>query len=252
MPRLLNTFTVTMVVIACGSLPMCESTTRAQDASSDSVIASEDGSKSQFPKFAEFASSWSDDQWVPRSGRRFVGHIRSLESDQWQLRMLALHEAVAAGEVAVPFLIDRLQQGKAHERILAAQPLGYLAKHAPMEPLLEALKNDEDSAVKLYAADALGMRGDAKVGERWSDFAGKIRNRDVRRHMGYAEERGGAPIEDAIVEQLANWDPATMNSAEVGKPAPDFELSTVGGETVKLSNYRGKKNVVLVFIYGDT
>ncbi|MEY4714593.1 MAG: hypothetical protein RIQ37_923 [Actinomycetota bacterium] len=36
-------------------------------------------------------------------------------------------------------------------------------------------------------------------------------------------------------------------SAEVGELAPDFELSNQHGETVKLSDFRGKKAVVLVF-----
>ena len=34
---------------------------------------------------------------------------------------------------------------------------------------------------------------------------------------------------------------------EVGQQAPDFELTNQFGETVKLSDYAGKKNVVLVF-----
>jgi len=36
-------------------------------------------------------------------------------------------------------------------------------------------------------------------------------------------------------------------SAEVGELAPDFELSNQHGETVKLSDFSGKKAVVLVF-----
>lgn len=38
------------------------------------------------------------------------------------------------------------------------------------------------------------------------------------------------------------------STLKVGDQAPDFELpGHRGNETVKLSNYRGKKNVVLVF-----
>ena len=36
-------------------------------------------------------------------------------------------------------------------------------------------------------------------------------------------------------------------SVEVGQGAPDFELSNQFGEKVRLSSYRGSKNVVLVF-----
>ncbi len=34
---------------------------------------------------------------------------------------------------------------------------------------------------------------------------------------------------------------------KVGEEAPDFTLPATGGREVSLSNYRGKKNVVLVF-----
>ncbi len=37
---------------------------------------------------------------------------------------------------------------------------------------------------------------------------------------------------------------------EKGELAPDFELIDVGGKPVRLSDYRGKKNVVLVFNRG--
>ena len=35
---------------------------------------------------------------------------------------------------------------------------------------------------------------------------------------------------------------------KVGKPAPDFTLKAVSGETVSLKQYRGKKNVVISFV----
>ena len=46
---------------------------------------------------------------------------------------------------------------------MAAQTLGYLAPHVPPEPLIEALENDIDAAVRLYAVDSLGMQGDTEV-----------------------------------------------------------------------------------------
>jgi peroxiredoxin len=36
-------------------------------------------------------------------------------------------------------------------------------------------------------------------------------------------------------------------SVEVGSPAPDFELKSHRGNTVKLSDFRGRKNVFIAF-----
>jgi len=43
-----------------------------------------------------------------------------------------------------------------------------------------------------------------------------------------------------------------MNTAVVGKAAPEFELTDATGKTYKLTDFKGKKAVVLVFVYGDT
>ena len=41
--------------------------------------------------------------------------------------------------------------------------------------------------------------------------------------------------------------PASAAALAVGDMAPDFELPGSKGETVKLSSYKGKKNVVAAF-----
>jgi cytochrome oxidase Cu insertion factor (SCO1/SenC/PrrC family) len=40
---------------------------------------------------------------------------------------------------------------------------------------------------------------------------------------------------------------APQTQLKVGDPAPDFTLTDTEGQTVKLSDFRGKKNVVLAF-----
>ena len=37
---------------------------------------------------------------------------------------------------------------------------------------------------------------------------------------------------------------------KVGQPAPDFSLEDVNGKVIALSDYRGKKSVILVFYRG--
>lgn len=45
--------------------------------------------------------------------------------------------------------------------------------------------------------------------------------------------------------------PADLNRVQAGQPAPDFTLEALGGRPLSLSNYRGKKRVVLVFYRGQ-
>ena len=43
--------------------------------------------------------------------------------------------------------------------------------------------------------------------------------------------------------------PVSSETVPVGSPAPDFTLTSIQGEQVKLSEYRGR-NVVLIFLRG--
>ena len=48
----------------------------------------------------------------------------------------------------------------------------------------------------------------------------------------------------------ANLAPTDLERIKVGQPAPDFTLEDVNGKNVSLSEFRGKKSVVLVFYRG--
>jgi cytochrome oxidase Cu insertion factor (SCO1/SenC/PrrC family) len=41
-----------------------------------------------------------------------------------------------------------------------------------------------------------------------------------------------------------------INRVKIGQPAPDFTLEDSDGKTITLSDYRGKKSVLLVFYRG--
>lgn len=199
---------------------------------------------------AGFAQDWDESLWRPKRFRG--GYIRPLDDSGWKARMMALQKLVQGGKDSVPALVKTLKTGKAPERILAAQALGYLAPHAPAGALLEAAKNDDSAAVRLYAVDSLGMQGKAAGDVDWKTLAANERNRDVKKHIRYAVERKGKAVKSDVVSALKKWDAKTMNTAVVGKPAPGFTLKSAQGKTVKLSDFKGKKAVVLVFIYGDT
>lgn len=48
----------------------------------------------------------------------------------------------------------------------------------------------------------------------------------------------------------ANLPQTDLERLKIGQPAPDFTLENMDGKKVSLSNYRGKKRVVLVFYRG--
>lgn len=198
-----------------------------------------------------FQSGWNETTWSPKS-RKKGGYMRPLNDAGWKIRFRIMQGLIAHGPKAVPALAEALQSDDTPTRILAAQTLGYLAPHVPVDNMKMAFGSESSASVRLYAADALGMRGDISL----SDFlAGQLKlekSGDVKRHLSYAIERGSHRVEPAIVELLKNWDAALMDSARVGKPAPGFELKTVAGKSVRLSEFRGKQPVVLIFIYGDT
>ena len=199
---------------------------------------------------AGFAKNWDESLWQPKNVRG--GYMRPLDDRGWQARMTALQQFVQIGSDAVPLLVQMLKSASAPERILAAQTLGYLAPDAPIDALLNAARHDRVPAVRLYAVDSLGMQGRAAKSIDWQALLAKEKNRDVQMHINYAQERNGEPVERSVVKSLRTWDRQTMNSAVLGKRAPDFRLSSAQVQTVRLADYRGKKAVVLVFIYGDT
>jgi hypothetical protein len=55
----------------------------------------------------------------------------------------------------------------------------------------------------------------------------------------------------AIRKALAEFDPAAIDSARRGQLAPDFALTDTAGQVVRLSQFRGHKTVVLVFLVED-
>lgn len=209
--------------------------------------------KSASVLLTDFARQWDESTWTSANNR---GDYMRPEGDPgWKMRFAVLQTLVREGKASIPALTKALSEKENDPtRILAAQALSYLAPHASAGPLRQALAGDPLPVVRLYAADALGMRG---VDEETDSFlASRLeaeRNRDVRSHIKYARSRGQNALKPEVARKLVEIDPAVVASAAVGKPAPDFALMAVGGDKpVRLKDYRGKKPVVLVFLYGDT
>jgi len=179
------------------------------------------------------------------------GYMRPLDDAGWKARMTAFQKLAASGEKAIPALTDALAKGEPETRIFAAQAFGLMADPAAKPALATALK-DKTPAVRLYALDALSMFGKLTPTDELKAIKEKDANRDVKAHVGFALDRDDKPDPVALRKLLAGYDLAKMNTAVVGKAAPEFELTDATGKTYKLADFKGKKAVVLVFVYGDT
>lgn len=199
-----------------------------------------------------FLHAWSDTIWEPKSPARRSGYMRPLDDAGWKARIRALQEIASLGSGATDELRTVLRDGSAPARMLAAQAAGLADCQALRDALIQAAEKDPDPAVRLYAVDSLGRLGKPIQTELYRRLLTTEKNRDVKMHLNYALERKDEPLEKDVRERLAKWDTAHVDAAKLGKPAPDFELPTLAGKSVKLSDYRGKRAVVLVFVYGDT
>ncbi len=199
---------------------------------------------------AEFAAAWDDEAWGPQAGR-LKEYMRPLDDVGWQARMTAFQQLAQRGASGVPELIKALASDSASVRALAAQVLGYCGNVEAVGALVQAAEHDADAMVRLYAADSLGMLGgDQEAVLRRLEPTES--NRDTKRHIGYALDRAGEPVAAAVAAELRQWTNDRLGAATLGQPAPDFELTSLDGRRIRLSQYRGQQLVVLIFVYGDT
>lgn len=196
-----------------------------------------------------FGQHWNEDAWT--GGRR--AYIRSADDVNWMIRLQAMQQLSRQGQSSVPSLLSSLSEADEPTRILAAQSLGFLGAKLPQNEIVQRIRAEESAAVRLYLVDALGMSGmnpaSAQALELWRKTES---NGDVRKHIGYALSRGDEPISTESLQSLKEFNMTELNTAQVGRMAPDFVLKSVDGKQFRLRDFRNKGPVVLVFIYGDT
>jgi cytochrome oxidase Cu insertion factor (SCO1/SenC/PrrC family) len=64
---------------------------------------------------------------------------------------------------------------------------------------------------------------------------------------GVSPQKAGAANTPASDSAASQQPAAPVTHLKAGDPAPDFALTDTEGQTVRLSDFRGKKNVVLAF-----
>jgi hypothetical protein len=136
-------------------------------------------------------------------------------------------------------------------RTLAAQALSLVGDPRAETALVDALQKDSKASVRLYAADGLGVLGVAHR-ELIERVKANDKNGDVRSHCDFALERPHNNVLQQVREDFRKYDTTGLGAVRLGEPAPNVTLESHDGKPVELASFRGKKTVVLVFIYGDT
>jgi hypothetical protein len=169
----------------------------------------------------------------------------------WKVRMAALVGLARIGPASIPVLIEALKGGQPTTREFAAQALVLFAD-ANTRPALERALADPKPGVRLYAIQALSMLGPLpRTKENERILTGDPAWDGVRTMMAAAIERADRPNQAELRKALAEYDLSNLDSARIGELAPDFTLTDFTGKPYRLSQFRGKKAVVLRFILYD-
>jgi hypothetical protein len=107
---------------------------------------------------------------------------------------------------------------------------------------------DKDRDTRLNAIKLLGRLGRLEDKPKYRQIADKDPSAHVRFEMKYALTRDDKPGPAALRRTLSSYDLTRMESAHLDKAAPDFVMADTTGKTWRLSKFRGKKSVVLVFL----
>jgi len=208
------------------------------------------------PLILLFAAPLSADEKAgPTAEARKIVHALVAQFDKgdpdWKVRMEALVSLAKIGPAAVPVLVEALKRESAETREFAAQALVLFADSST-RPALERALADAKPGVRLYAIQALSMLGPLPRNEQNERIlANDPTFFGVRPMMAAALERTDRPNQAEMRKALAEYDLRNMDSARIGEVAPDFALTDFTGKPYRLSQFRGKKAVVLRFILFD-
>jgi len=179
--------------------------------------------------------------------------VADLADGDWRVRLLAVRDLVrVAAELPDP-VIPALGDADAPVRQLAAMAVGIVRAKNAVSSLERALRDDNDAMVRSQAAIALGQIGEKRSLSLLKTAMAEDASRDVRHQAElavYAIEHGfGATPE--LAAAYRELDETRFEQVRVGAAAPPFELPDTEGRIWRLSDHRGKKPVLLIWIFAD-
>lgn len=179
--------------------------------------------------------------------------VASLADEDWRVRTLAVRDLVRLGAPATPALILGLGNANAHVRHVAAMVLGITRAMEAAPALERALREDGDPVVRSQAAIALGQIGQDRSLEAVQAAQKDDPSKDVQHQAelaAYAITHGKTATPE-LPRAWASLDESKFARVQIGQPAPDFQLPDTEGRTWRLADFRGRKPVVLIWIFAD-
>ncbi len=193
-----------------------------------------------------------------RDGFTFDRHLNkhgvaNLQDTDWLVRTLAVRDLVRLGADASANLVDALHDTDVHVRHVAAMVFGIVRATNAVSALESTLRDDSDSVVRSQAAIALGQIGHKGSLAVLRQAQTEDKSRDVQHQAelaAYAVEHGLGTTPE-LAAAYRRLDETCFNRVRVGEPAIDFELPDTEGRSWRLSDFRGKKPVVLIWVFAD-
>ncbi len=179
--------------------------------------------------------------------------IADLNDNDWQVRLLALRDLVRAGPDNVPQIVAGLKDQDVQVRYVCATALGALKAQEAADELERVVREDADALARSQAVVALGqIESERSLGllrERLENdpskdvrHQGELSIDQIQKKMGATEELAAA---------FRSLDPSTFEIARVGASAPDFALPDTEGKVWRLSDFKGKQWVMLIWVFAD-
>ncbi len=179
--------------------------------------------------------------------------VASLDDQDWRVRTLAVRDLVRLGKPATPPLITALADKSAHVRHVAAMTLGILRATNAVPALQKVLREDSDSVVRSQAAIALGQIGVRDSLAVVQAAQKEDKSKDVQHQAelaAYAIEHGKTATPE-LAQAYVALDESKFGRVQVGQPVSEFQLTDTDGKAWRLSDFRGKKPVVLIWVFAD-
>src|SRR5262245_27266889 len=167
----------------------------------------------------------------------------------WQERVALEYEIINAADRKA--LRSALKDEDPFVRAIAARALGILADKDSADALAELVKADKEYFVRLRAVESLGylkMKPDViqlaiKDRDGGVSWVAKLAADQLKSDTDYAKQ-----LREAYAPGIKR---EAIDTAKVGKPAPEFTAVTSDGKPFKLSTVLGKKPIAIYFAAYD-